>query len=192
MTGKAAILMAVVGGLALVGVGALVQHSEASPVLGSRPPVVRRCVGSCAGSGAKVTGPAPTPIYPEPAWAKVVHPVLADEFVNVANTFQNADSLWRDGAIPEDNYTVWSNLYVWTGDSGGQAFIGTDVPDAVNPTDAKLYDVQYTCPRQVPNLYIVSISDKLVTFRSTTGVTGTFDLATHIWSFTTVTDTAGG
>lgn len=136
-------------------------------------------------SGQKVSGPAPTPIYHEPAWAAVVHPVQPSQFVNVANVFQNADSLWRDGAVAEDNYTVWSNLYVWTGQSGGQACIGTYVPDAVNPTDAQLYDVEYPCPRPASHLYITSIAGQLVTFRSATGVSGTFDLGTHTWSFST-------
>jgi hypothetical protein len=98
-------------------------------------------------------------------------------------TLWQADSVWQDGSVLELGCLA-SPHYVWTARRGDTPIIGEYVENAQTAAVASRYNDQvYTCPRAIGRLTITALSGQLVQFRSATGVTGTFDLATHAWNF---------
>jgi hypothetical protein len=94
-----------------------------------------------------------------------------------------ADSVWQDGSVTELGCLA-SPHYVWTARRGDTPIIGEYVENAQTAAvDSRYNDQVYTCPRPIGRLTITALTGQLVQFRSATGVTGTFDLATHAWSF---------
>jgi hypothetical protein len=64
-----------------------------------------------------------------------------------------------------------------------QPVIGTYVENATSPDVAAGADAAYPCPRDIGVLSITAILGSVASFTSTDGVSGTFNLASHDWSF---------
>jgi hypothetical protein len=131
-------------------------------------------------------GETAEPLLPEPDWAKTVQEIPADERSDGPVTLRHADSVWQDGSVPEYGARLWDEFYVWTGlaSEGDPATpeIGTYVLNATDPPTLAL-DAVYPCTRALGHLAIVGATATEVTFTSQTGVSGSFDLTTHAWTF---------
>ncbi len=128
-----------------------------------------------------------TPLLPEPAWAAAIAEVPAEARVDGPPILRAAASVWRDGSISEHGAVLWDPYFVWTASGtptdAVQPVIGTYVENATSPDVAAGADAAYPCPRDIGVLSITAILGSVVSFASTDGVSGTFNLASHEWSF---------
>jgi hypothetical protein len=94
------------------------------------------------------------------------------------HAMRGAHSAWMDGEGQEDGF--WEPFFVWTGSNPEHPVIETYLLNG-----GGRWHVAYDCPRSIGVLTITGIDDTgmLVTFTSTSGVTGTFHLLSHVWRF---------
>jgi hypothetical protein len=126
------------------------------------------------------------PLLPEPDWAKTIVMVPREDRRDGPLQLRDADSVWQVGSVPEDGARLWDDFYVWTAldDSTDPATseLGTFVLNATDP-DTLALDVVYPCPQAIGHLTIVAATEDSVNFTSDAGVSGTFNLGTHAWTF---------
>lgn len=126
------------------------------------------------------------PLLPEPDWAKTIVMIPPEDRTDGPLQLRQADSVWQVGSVPEYGARLWDDFYVWTAldDSTEPATseLGTYVLNATDP-DTLALDAVYPCPQALGHLTIVAATNDAVSFTSDAGVDGTFDLATHDWSF---------
>lgn len=139
---------------------------------------------------ASAPSPSPTPTAApasEPAWAKTVRMVPAADRTDGPVTLRpsNANSVWLVGSVPEPG-GLWDERYVWTGWGGTPsrpvAVLGVYILNAMDPSVQSL-DAVYDCPRLIGSLTITLASPTSVSFTSSSGVRGTFDLDSKVWTF---------
>lgn len=113
----------------------------------------------------------------DPPWVKEapIHSVSGASYPQVY--LQKADSVWVDGAVPTDTCD-WSSFAVSTAYNASLQrpmilFGAVGAPE------------QWVVPRNVGRVTITAATgpDGLVSFSSTSGVKGTFDLRHHAWTF---------
>ena len=156
-----------------------------SPIATTTPPV--------APTAQAAVPPSPVPL-PSPALGTtaspcaslagsgVVGPIPPGDRVDGPSTLRYADSVWAAGSIAEPNCLV-DPLFIWTAVQGRTPVLGELVENA-SPAVAGQYNRDvFLSPRAVGHLTITAIKGKVVRFRSSSGVTGSFDLDTHAWSF---------
>lgn len=119
----------------------------------------------------------------EPSWAYKV------EKMNPQWGFHGSyDSIWQAGSVPEYQRTIYGAFLVYTMHTKQEAFIGTR---EMNPgPNAAKYTHLYPCPS--PNtgkLTIVGISGQngIIRLTAASGISGTFNLKSHAWSFVSST-----
>jgi len=123
------------------------------------------------------------PLLPEPSWAATVEEVPAINRMDGPSILRSADSVWQDGSVPEHDASVWDPYFVWSASTPQGPVLGTYVENALSPATAASADAVYQCPRSIGQLTITDITGSTVTFRSSSGVFGSFDLSTHAWTF---------
>ena len=176
-----------------------IQHARWAPRLGAALAIVF-VVSGCAGSAATTPAPSPsaspvslthaTPAPCAPAQTTVVQPIPWGARTDWPALERQAPSLWQDGSVYDPGAGCWQAFYVF-----GQIADPTTHPVApeIDTTVARasteavaFYEHNFSlnrCPRAIGNLTITRIAGTTVSFRSSTGVTGTFDLATKTWRF---------
>jgi hypothetical protein len=108
--------------------------------------------------------------------------------------WQTVSSLWFLDYIPAYNQTTWNPLYLWADYSdptGGTSGLGTILLNA--PDNLRHQNQRYwTCPRTVGKIVITAVTGLIpvpslvgvVSFSTATGGSGSFNLATESWTFT--------
>lgn len=128
-------------------------------------------------------GYTPVHMYGEPAWAKTVRAIPRDEIVDTVPPLRHADSVWRDGSVPEKDYTLWDPLFVFTDlEEGGVPVVGTYVMDAQLQSTKDVYEGIYPAPRAIGPIEITAIDGEVVRFATADGRSGSFNLKTHEWT----------
>jgi hypothetical protein len=104
-------------------------------------------------------------------------------------------SVWDDGYVPSPNHLGYALIRVY---AVGPHALDSPFPDTPDPQIARLYwpegdmvdlhaqyDSSWTCPQAVGSLTITNITGPagVVSFTSTSGVSGTLDMATGAWTF---------
>jgi hypothetical protein len=79
------------------------------------------------------------PVLPEPDGQKVVMPKPYDPENSTAPEFSGSTTVWLDGDVPRDDYTVWDELFVLTRPGNGASYYSLYPDHAVitvttNPT----------------------------------------------------------
>lgn len=105
------------------------------------------------------------------------------------SVFRYARSIWHAGAVsPLNDQYVASEIIVYVGGSTDAPVLLRASVDPQVGSDPEVLD-QYTdswpCPRAIGDLTIDSVTgpDGIITFSSTSGQRGTFDMATETWQF---------
>lgn len=131
-------------------------------------------------------------VYPEPSWAKVVRKVSPCRYptlISLAGSYPPlrgyADSVWRDGSVAEYQYKIWDPLYVFSGTQNGDSFIATCVQYATTVSVLEEWNINGVrpSPRRIGRIDITYIRGSSVSFTSSSGVRGAYNLITRKWSF---------
>ncbi len=124
-------------------------------------------------------------LSPEPATAMRVAAFLPRRYPQVLGlgglSLAQANSVWQDASVAEYG-EVWDPFYVYSIHQGKTSYIGTVLNYATAMNLIAAYDNQYACPKKIGKLYIVGIKGSTVSFKTSSGLTGAFSLATHQWS----------
>jgi hypothetical protein len=147
--------------------------------------------------------PTPDPRFPGvhldvvPQWATVVH-ADSQGLQGIMGLPWNITSVWDDGVVPSPNHRGYALISVYA--IGPHERSGA-VPDIPQPQIARLfwpegdqsalqpmapqYNSRWVCPRAVGSITITAITgpNGVVSFTSTSGVSGTLVLATGAWTF---------
>jgi hypothetical protein len=148
----------------------------------------------------------PVTLLPPPEYVTIIQERVFDPYKGPRPVeWRGATSVWQAGGIPNDDYTSWAALYIWSRPSG------TTAPSSLTPTletelgeplggglDAKYYH-KWVYPQAVGKLYITNITIPpldipdaqtpfpglrgTVYFKTEAGQTGSFNLATETWTF---------
>lgn len=133
-----------------------------------------------------VPGFKPVKLLPEPDWAKTVKEIPLDDLAGGDPTLHGATSVWQAGSVPNADVSEWMPFLVYAkpGEKDGHALLGTLV---INGTTDQVqqYIHTWTCPRAVGTITITSVKGPTdtVTFTTSSGQAGKFDLATQTWTF---------
>jgi hypothetical protein len=108
----------------------------------------------------------------------------------------NKTSIWDDGAILDPSHQGYGSISVYAVGPHDPSGMGPDIPQPqiarlfwpvgnVGGLDPTLYDSRWVCPRAIGSLGITNITgpDGVVSFTSSSGVSGTLDMATGAWGF---------
>lgn len=112
--------------------------------------------------------------------------------------WRNAYSAWEVGSLPNKRHTVWDGVYAYTGMNShgrqvqlyqlpkGQSTPSTDNPliDVITYSSQpgiEAYDGMWICPEAIGLIQITGVSGQVIKFQSNSGITGTFNFATHQW-----------
>ena len=129
--------------------------------------------------------PIPRPKVAQPASDKGIGAIPLQEAGGV-NAWQGATSLWGVASVSNAQETAWSPFYVFTigGYKGGSAALETLVLNTFTD-DMNQYNHVWLCPRAIGTLTITAVTGPtgIVSFKSSAGQTGTFNLATQAWAF---------
>lgn len=139
--------------------------------------------------------------WPEPESYKVIAPFPLDM---QRGPWGDATSVWVYGGVPKDDYTDWEFFYIIVRPGNdGHSVIATGALS--NEPSTQKYTHRWVSPRALGNLTITSIEKPagwvdpalaptppavfpepvgIVHFTSSSGVSGTFNLATQQWTFT--------
>ncbi|MDQ5825760.1 MAG: hypothetical protein M3441_16320 [Chloroflexota bacterium] len=150
-----------------------------------------------------IPGFQPVTLLPPPDYATEVRELKHDPYNGAwPPGWNKATSVWQDGAVPNNRYTAWSALYVlaFPGD-GAQtsSSLVTQILDGVGEDSTVSYARRWVCPQAIDAIYITSIVNpklnitdartpfpglqSIVYFKTDTGQTGNFNMATEIWTF---------
>jgi hypothetical protein len=114
-------------------------------------------------------------------------------------------SMWLYGAVPTNDYTFWDQYYILSKPGkDNYPILETSVLN-IHDESERQYEHTWTCPRAIGTLTITAITKPagwveptpapvpphpypevvgIVHFTSSSGVAGTFNLATQQWTFT--------
>jgi hypothetical protein len=109
--------------------------------------------------------------------------------INVATgpaAMRGATSVWFIDYVSDSEETLWSELYLisFGGDGNGPARIQTYVLNRFTP-DMGQFEHLWTCPRALGTITITTVTglNGIVAFTSSSGRTGSFNMATEQWAF---------
>lgn len=147
-----------------------------------------------------VLGPTETPVAATPIPrnyipddVKTVRPVAGEDMVGL-RFLRSATSVWQLGGLSDVNGYNYNHVWVWTkppGAGADRATIGFFVIGDADTNEGTYYRMVWETPEDVGALTITGISAVtlereqvagLVTFTTSTGRNGTFDLASQHWS----------
>ncbi len=109
--------------------------------------------------------------------------------INDISSFRYARTIWLAGAVaPTSSDHYVSRIMVLATGSNERQFIARSIYNVSftdDPVNVKRYTKDWECPRNVGELRIDSVTgpDGIITFSSTSGQRGTFDMATETWQF---------
>ncbi len=99
---------------------------------------------------------------------------------------RGATSVWFIDYVSDSEETLWSELYLisFGGDGNGPARFQTYVLNRFTP-DMGQFEHLWTCPRTLGTLTITNVTglNGIVAFTSSSGQTGSFNMATEQWVF---------
>ena len=94
----------------------------------------------------------------------------------------NVSTLWLVGDLPDYQVNVWEPAYVYSGclkDNTAQGFIAALIEDN---SSNESWTGTWNTPGLWGSVTITSANINTVSFTTTSGVSGTFSLNTHVWS----------
>ncbi|HEX5414066.1 MAG TPA: hypothetical protein VFZ25_00270 [Chloroflexota bacterium] len=113
----------------------------------------------------------------------------------VSNHLNPVTSVWQAGVVPSRNHSGYARILVYAAGPNDPDYPPGSVPD---PSIARTlfsfgamenirpeYDHVWTCPRPIGSLTITGITGQtgVVSFTSSSGVSGSLDMSTGTWSF---------
>lgn len=120
-----------------------------------------------------------------PDKAMKIEPIPALDLAEGPTVLRNATSVWRLGAVL-DAQGDYHRMVLWAGPAGtkGHSKLGTffdDAPVAVR----KQWEHVWECPQDIGDITITGVTSQtgIVSFTSSSGKKGTFDLKTYTWAF---------
>ncbi|MGQ9550550.1 MAG: hypothetical protein ACUVWS_18205 [Roseiflexus sp.] len=120
-----------------------------------------------------------------PDWINDVEPVTKADLGGVS-FLRNATSIWRNGGLPNIQGTEWFPLFHYAvPGTNDHPIISSFIPNAPPDLQQKLTQ-SWECPRAIGTLTITMItggSNGTIEFVSSTGVTGSLNMATGEWIF---------
>lgn len=131
-----------------------------------------------------------TPVPPGfiPEEAKAIKKVPKENVVGI-HELKGTNSVWQIGAVPDLYQQGYNRVYLFArpGDGTRNASLGLYLFGGYpSPDNRKMYNKIWESPRDVGVITItgVSASAGQVSFVSSSGATGAFDLASETWVFT--------
>lgn len=131
----------------------------------------------------------PVPAGSKPVWAETVASVAKSEVAGY-QPFRQATSIWRNGGVVDTDargQSQWYELFIYTlPGEGDRPVVITHLPAAPQHV-AHQYEKDWVCPRTLGTLTITAITGGAtgsLSFTSSSGQTGSLNMATGVWTFT--------